>query len=74
VPPGIPPEIARRFPRLARLAHLLGRKAWIACFGWESFRYDLEHRARINPNLTMSPRDAAGIANTCLNPYSFFPG
>jgi hypothetical protein len=72
--PGLPRELVRRFPRLARVADLLSRKAWVACFGYESFRFDLEHRNRIDPNLTMSPRDAAGIANACLNPYSFFPG
>jgi hypothetical protein len=72
-PPPLPGELARRFPRLARVADLLGRKAWIACFGYESFLFDLRHRARVNPNLTMSPSDALGIANSCLNPYSFVP-
>jgi len=74
LPPGIPRELARRFPRLARVADLLSRRAWLACFGYESFRFDVDHRRRVNPTLTMSPRDAVGIANTCLNPYSFFPG
>jgi hypothetical protein len=72
-PPPLPGKLARRFPRLARLTDLLGRKAWIACIGYESFLFDIRHRARVNPNLTMSPRDALAIANACVNPYSFFP-
>jgi hypothetical protein len=62
---------AEAFHRLRGVAWI-AKRAWIVCLGYKRFRYELEHpRAPMEP----MPVDAAlGIANACLNPYSFLGG
>ena len=49
----------------------VARRAWILCLGWERYRYERDHPEAVIPGHPMPVREAARIANACLNPLYF---
>jgi hypothetical protein len=76
-----PPPAARSAPALRRTsggspllrgAGELAKHAWIACFGYRRWRYEVEHPR--TPRQSVPVGDAVDMVNECLNPLSFFFG
>jgi hypothetical protein len=65
-PPSRAVDAFRRLRGLGAVA----RRAWIVCLGYRRWRDEMEHPRA--PNETLPLDEALDIANTCLNPYSFF--
>ena len=58
-------------PAARRVAGALARRAWIACLGYRRYRYERAHPGRLSPFDPIPVKDAAEIANKCVNPYAF---
>jgi len=67
----VSPERAALAFRVLRGVKKVARRAWIVCLGWERYRYELDHPEAMIPGHTMPVREAARIANACLNPLYF---
>ena len=67
----VSPERAALAFRVLRGVKKVARRAWIVCLGWERYRYELDHPEAVIPGHTMPVREAARIANACLNPLYF---
>ncbi|MEA2378721.1 MAG: hypothetical protein QOD13_2628, partial [Thermoleophilaceae bacterium] len=76
-----PPPAARSAPALRRTsggspllrgAGELAKHAWIACFAYRRWRYEVEHPR--TPRQSVPVGDAVDMVNECLNPLSFFFG
>jgi hypothetical protein len=64
----------RGAPRVTRRAAAtdLVQHAWLACFAYRRWRYDVEGRR--TPHQAVPVRETVKIVNDCLNPWSFFFG
>jgi hypothetical protein len=67
----VSPERAAQAFRVLRGVKKVARRAWIVCLGWERYRYELDHPQALIPGHAMPVREAARIANACLNPLLF---
>ncbi len=67
----VSPERAALAFRVLRGVKKVARRAWVVCLGWERYRYELDHPEAVIPGHTMPVREAARIANACLNPLYF---
>ena len=73
--PGTTPPVSPR--RAAAAMHVLrgvtrvARRAWIACLGWERYRYERRSPEAAIPGHRMPVGEALRIAHVCLNPAAF---
>jgi hypothetical protein len=72
LPGGPSPARAAAAFRSLRGVRAVARRVWIACLGYERWRFEYEHpRAPTEP---LPVGDALRIANACLNPVGFLAG
>ena len=67
----VSPERAALAYRALRGVKTVARRAWILCLGWERYRYERDQPEAVIPGHPMPVREAARIANACLNPLYF---